>query len=369
MPTTNLTPIDAYGRWTVIDPTEEGASLLAVGDTEYDGISPKNWLDERSRLVLLKKLRNSLHYGEAFEGVSLYRGTEYVVITKPIWSPDHKQVVGAKGIFALRRSRLPEEPKTGAWQWRVDHKGRNVGEDSSRWDGVLFEIYGITAEMISSRRGPAGEWLNKLIASRDRHKIKLTIDSGVTANNRKRHLISYEITYGYGSPNPGKKQIRNSARAYDDPDYPDAIMLRGFSREVALPTRLMTPGLSPIPTGLIPDAIFALASDRAFAAIDLPQDTTFQTSASWASLGLQPNFENNIAALAHPDDKTPLEGHLQAIAEGSITPDIVISPQLRTTDNAWRAFDISAARIDTDEHPSRYLMISLIPTKETDGPS
>jgi hypothetical protein len=353
--------IDARGKWVIIDLTEDGASLLAVGDEDYSGISPKNWLDERARFILLAKLRNSLTWGEDFEGISPYSGSHYKIVTKAIWSPDHKQVVGAMGIYDHRTATLPPLPLVGAWQWRVDRAGKNVGEDSSRWDSNLFVIYGITAEMITSHRGPAGEWQNKLIASRDRDEMKRTIDNGVTVNNHNRHLLSYEITYEYGSSNPSKKQISMSARAYADPDYPEAIMLRGFSREVASRTKPVTPGLAPVPPGQIPNAIFALSGERAFAAIDLPQDTTFQTSSSWAALGLQPNFENNVAALAHPDDKSPLEQHLNGVAEDSITPTTVITARLRTTDEAWRTFDITASRIDTDTPPpSRYLMISLI---------
>ncbi|MDQ0031538.1 hypothetical protein [Arthrobacter bambusae] len=354
--------IDAKGRWIVLDTTPDGVSLLAVGGENHPGISPRNWLDERTRTVLLEKLRTALTSGEAFDGIVRYGASEYAVIAHPIVSPDGNRIVGAYGIFEHPGRPVPEAPLLGTWQWRV-HKqtGKNVGDDSSLWDSNLFEIYGIDPATVESKRGPAGEWLAKLISTKDRDTIKLVIDSGISVNNRSRHLLSYEIVYGYGSANPGKKQIAMSARAYDDPDYPEAIMLRGFSREVDSPTKVVTPGLSPVSAGLVAEALFALAADRAFAAIDLQQEVTFRTSSKWSHFGLQPDFEGNVAALAHPEDKFMFERHLAAAAAGHIGPEASTNVRLRTTAEAWQEFAVAVAPISADEDLSRYLMLSLVP--------
>jgi hypothetical protein len=365
-PQTLTTPkeeIDAKGKWVVLDVTPDGPSLLAVGGTNFPGISARNWLDKTTRMTLLGKLRDALN-GADFEGTVPYSGAEYKVVARAIWSPDRTQIVGAYGIFDVPGALLPEKPSIGTWQWRVDKKtGKNVGEDSSRWDDALFELYGIDPSTVSSDRGPAGEWLAKLISTKDRNEIKLMIDSGIAVNNRQRHQLSYEIIYQYGSPNPGKKQVSMSARAYDDPDFPEAVMLRGFSREVASPTKLLTPGLTPVATGLIPGALFALVEDRAFAAIDLVQEITFQTSSTWSQIGLQPSFEGNIAALAHPDDKFAMEGHLKGAAQGRVDPAQSLPVRLRAVSDTWLELDLTVARIDVAEDESRYLMTSLKPTK------
>lgn len=354
--------IDAKGRWVILDATQDGASLLAVGGENYPGISPRNWLDARTRTLLLDKLRAAITAGEAFEGIVRYGPAEFAVVAKPIVSPDSKQIVGAYGIFEHPGRPIPDTPVIGTWQWRVcKQTGKNVGDDASLWDDNLFKIYGIDPATVESKRGPAGEWLAKLISTKDRDTIKLVIDSGISVNNRSRHLLSYEVIYGYGSANPSKKQIANSARAYDDPDYPEAIMLRGFSREVASPVKLITPGLSPVSSGLVTEALFALSADRAFAAIDMQQEVTFRTSAKWAAFGLLPDFEGNLAALAHPDDKFSFEHHLASAAAGRIGPETPTNVRLRTTAETWRSFTVAVAPIGSLEGESRYLMTSLAP--------
>ncbi|GLU61574.1 hypothetical protein [Paenarthrobacter ureafaciens] len=354
--------IDARGRWVVLDRTPEGTSLLAIGTEDYPGISPRNWLDARTKIVLVDKLKAILSSGETFHEVVRYGSAEFAVTAKPIISPDGQMIVGAYGIFDHPGHKLPDEPLLGTWQWRVSKTtGKNVGEDSSRWNENLFKIYGIDPTTVESQRGPAGEWLAKLISTKDRDTIKLVIDSGISVNNRSRHLLSYEIIYGYGSANPGKKQIAMSARAYDDPDYPDAIMLRGFSREVASPTKVVTPGLSPVSSGLVAEALFALAADRAFAAIDMQTEVTFRTSAKWADFGLLPDFEGNLAALAHPDDKFAFEHHLASVAAGRIGPESSTDVRLRTSAETWKQFSVAVAPIDSADGESRYLMTSLVP--------
>jgi hypothetical protein len=353
---------DAKGRWVVLDSTQDGVSLLAVGEENHPGISPRNWLGERTRTVLLEKLRTALTSGEVFEGTVRYGPAEFFVVAKPIVSPDGKQIVGAYGVFEHPGHLIPEAPLLGAWQWRVSKQtGKNVGDDSSLWDANLFRIYGIEPTTVESQRGPAGEWLAKLISTKDRDMIKLVIDSGISVNNRSRHLLSYEVVHGYGSANPSKKQIAMSARAYDDPDYPEAIMLRGFSREVDSPTKLVTPGLSPVSAGLVTEALFALAADRAFAAIDMQQEVTFRTSNRWADFGLLPDFEGNLAALAHPDDKFSFEHHLAEAAAGRIGPELAATVRLRTTAETWQEFVVAVAPIGSTGGQSRYLMTSLVP--------
>jgi hypothetical protein len=358
--------IDARGKWVILDTTPLGVSLLSVGSTDYPGISPRNWLTEESRSALLAKLKETVATGEDFTGRVSYRGYEFDVVTKAIWSPDRRQVVGVTGIYDTLASNFPAERLIGTWQWRVcRNTGKNVGEDASIWDQNLFDIYGMDPQMVESNRGPAGQWLNKLVSTRDRNAIKLLIDSGVSVNNRDRHLLSYEVIFGYGTPKPSKKQMSMTARAYDDPDYPDALMLLGFSREVALPTEFVTPGLTPVPAGLIVDAIFALASNRAFAVVDLLQEVTAQTSASWTELGLLKDFEGNIAALAHPEDKAALEQHLQGVADGSVGPTTSSSIRLRTTQDEWRRFELVAAPVDAPNGgSSRYITASLAPWGE-----
>ncbi|MFF1831116.1 hypothetical protein [Paenarthrobacter sp. NPDC058040] len=349
----------------VLDATEDGASLLAIGDQDHAGISPRNWLDERTRKVLLERLRTALTTGQAFDGISHYEGKEFSVVAIPIVSPDGRQVVGAYGIFEHPGHQVPKAPLVGTWQWRVDKKtGKNVGNDASIWDANLFKIYGLDPKLVESARGPVGEWLAKLISTKDRDTIKLVIDSGISVNNRNRHLLSYEVIHGYGTADPRKKQISNSARAYDDPDYPEAIMLRGFSREVDSPMKILTQGLDPVPSGLMTEALFTLAADRAFAAIDLQQEVTFRTSPKWAEFGLLPDFEGNLAALAHPDDKFALERHLSSVAAGQTGPQSSIAVKMRTIAEEWKDFILAAAPIDAAGVSSRYLMTSLVPANE-----
>lgn len=359
-----INSLQSENNWVIIHDSDEAVSLLALGDHTFDeenATSVRKNLGAIGRVLLLERLRNALNSMSSFDEKIPYGGRTYRVTVKPILSPDKTMAVGAYGIFTSIGATRPPEPVIGTWQWRVSRKdGTNVGPNASMWDRVLLEeIYRITEDVHTSSRGPAGDWLNKLVAPKDRATIKFMIDSGIDINNRKRHLLTYEAVRGYGSANPEQMQISNSARAYPDPEYPEAVMLRGFSRIVPSPTNIQLPGLMPVPEGMVLQAAFSLLNNSVFAEIDMAQKITFATSPSWADHGLQPGFEMNITSLTHPEDIGQAETYLEESRQKpeKRTP---LTVRLKTVHRGYRTFSLTATPIDT-ERPARYILAHLAP--------
>ncbi|WP_156807587.1 hypothetical protein [Acaricomes phytoseiuli] len=363
-PVSGWKDVDCLGQWVIIDRSDDNLSLLSIGDHTFDETevtSLRRTLNEKSRFLLLGPLREALESLKFTDSKVAHGGLIYQVTVRPIISPDKTIAVGAYGVFNEVATPLAPEPVIGTWQWRVSRiDGTNVGLDASQWDSVLLEdIYGITKEFLTSSRGPAGDWLNKLIAPKDRAAIKFMIDSGIDINNRKRHLLTYESVRGYGSSTPEPMQISNSARAYPDPDHPEAVMLRGFSRIVPFPTNLQLPGLSPVSEGEVLQSAFSLLSDRVFAELDMAQGITFVTSPSWAKFGLPPGFEMNITSLTHPDDIGPAEAYLEKTRASNVDNES-LRVRLITVNDGYRQFRLTASPID-QANPARYILVQLIP--------
>lgn len=357
--------ISAEGKWVLLDTTQEGMSLLSVGNEDFAGVSPRNTLDEPTRFILLKKMREAID-GTDFHGVVNFSGKDYSVTAVGI-APDDEQIVGALGIFAPTGQPLPEPPTFGSWRWRVNKTtGETYGENGNGWSHgpmhSMFRVYGTNPDMLNSPNGPTSiaEWLAKFVAPQDRNVLKLLIDNGIELDNRERQLVRSEIVFAYGTGNERTQEVSISARGYDDLRYPEAVMIRGITRHVDTRAKIVTPGLNPLEVGLIPEAIFALNPGTAFVGVDLIQRSVFQLSPSWNELGLQTAFEKNIVDLAHEEDQKVLDQYLATIASGKEPSASSISVRFKAGAE-WSAFSVLAARIDSTETPSRYLMISLAP--------
>ncbi|GAA4266613.1 hypothetical protein [Frondihabitans peucedani] len=349
--------INALGQWVVLDRFGDTTTLLAVGNQDLDGVSPRRHLSQVGRQVLLPALTEALSNGSAVDRVAEFGDESYVVRVKPIHTPDKSRVVGAYGIYTEEGRQLPPEPLIGAWQWTVDLTGNNVGDTSSLWDDNLYELHEFPKSASQSSRGPVGDWLTRLLPYEERARVKTTVDAGLAAGNNVHQLLTFGAITRLGTPNPGKKQLSLVGSAVPIEGRPGVHFAYGFTREVQRPSTYRTTGLDVVDPTEFTRAYFALASETAFAAVDCAQSYTFMTSPSWGLLGFYEPFEGDIAALATEKGRLEFETFIEQArqSDGETQLDVKLLRADGTTD--W--FRVRAARVDKAGDSSRYLILSI----------
>lgn len=349
--------IDALGQWVVLDRFGDATTLLAVGDRDLGGVSPRRRLSQASREVLLPALTATLTSGkEVTRGIE-YGSESYSVCAKPIHTPDRSRVVGAYGIYTGEGRQVPAQPLIGAWQWTVDLTGNNVGDTSSMWDDNLYELHEFPKSASQSSRGPVGDWLTRLLPYEERARVKTTVDAGLAAGNNVHQLLTFGAITRLGTPNPGKKQLSLVGSAVPVEGHPGVHYAYGFTREVQQPSTYRTTGLDTVDPTDFTRAYFALASETAFAAVDCAQSYTFMTSPSWGRLGFHKPFEGDIAALATEEDRAEFETFIQQARRNDDGTERDVD--LLRADGTTGLFRVRAARVDSASELSRYLILSI----------
>lgn len=349
--------IDALGQWVVLDRFGETTTLLAVGDHDLGGVSPRRRLSQASREVLLPALTEVLDSGIQVSRTTEHGNESYSVRAEPIHTPDRSRVVGAYGIYTGEGRQMPAEPLIGAWQWTVDLEGNNIGETSSLWDDKLFELHEFPQSASQSSRGPVGDWLTRLLPYEERARVKTTVDAGLAAGNNVHQLLTFGAITRLGTPNPGKKQLSLVGSAVPVEGRPGVHYAYGFTREVQQPSIYRTTGLDAIDPADFTRAYFALASETAFAAVDCAQSYTFMTSPSWGRLGFHEPFEGDIAALASEDNRAEFETFIQQARGNDDASERDVD--LLRADGTTGLFRVRAARVDSASETSRYLIFSI----------
>ncbi|WIB66840.1 hypothetical protein DEI93_12865 [Curtobacterium sp. MCBD17_035] len=353
------TEVDPVGRWVVVDHFGAVTSLLAVGDQEHAGVSPRRNLDRRAREVLLPALSEVIGSGAALRRIVHLGGDAYQVDARPVITPDRSHVTGAYGVFVPAADPVPEPPLIGAWQWTVDTSGNNVGSTSSQWDAGLYRLHEFSPDDVQSSRGPVGDWLTRLLPYEERARVKTTVDAGLAAANGVHQLLTFGAVTRPDTPNPGRKQLALVGTSTVLPDRPGVFYAYGFTREVPKPSTYRTTGLDIVDAAEFARAYFALAGDVAYAAVDCLQSSTFMTSPSWGRLGLHEPFEGDIASLALAEDRPAFEEFVAA-ARRSVDHDAATHDvRLVRDDGSPARFRVRAARVDRTAAASRYLLLSF----------
>jgi hypothetical protein len=349
--------IDANDRWVVVDRFGGVVTLLAVGDEDLPGVSPRRHLDRRSRELLLPALADAMERDVPVSQVASFDSAEYAVMAKPIRIPDGSLVVGALALFTSRDVSAPPEPLVGSWQWRVDTSGREVGADASLWDDNLFELHEYPRDAVRSSRGPVGDWLSRLLPYEERAKVKTTVDAGLFAGNNVHQLLTFGAITRLGSPNPGRKQLALVGTAMPVEGRPGVHFAYGFTREVKRPAAYRTTGLDVVDPADFTRAYFELLPEAAVAAVDCVQSYTFMTSPGWAGAGFYDPFEGDIAALATPDDRGGFEQFIARSRSAESAETTVVS--LLHADGTAALYSVHASRVDHGVSESRYLLLSF----------
>ena len=351
--------VDALNNWVILDRFGGQTTLLAVGSPDDPGVSPRRNLAQEAREVLLPDLLEVLSTGNEVNRIVCRAGDEFQVTIRPIHSPDGSVVSGCYGLYRKAGQACPPVPLIGAWQWTVDRSGNNVGRNASQWDENLYRLHELEPEDIVSKKGPAGDWITRLLPYEDQARVKSVVDAGMINADNKQILLSFGAIIDPDSAAPRRKQLALTGTAMPHPTLPDCTFAYGFTREVHGHVQDATQHLPVVDSALFTRAYFELASSTVFAAIDCEQNFVFMTSPSWESQGLPARFDGNIAQLLEETDAEALRAHLHEVCtrstEGSPRP---IALRLRLEENALRLFSVRAVRVG-DALPGRYVLLSL----------
>ncbi len=234
---------DTIGRWAVFSYFGGQLSLHAVGDesvyatSEDDKLSARRLLSERARGVLLEPLRQALAAGQQVSWEQTHADASYQVVVQPITTPDGTMTIGALAAYDLADAVLPSPPLVGTWQWTVGPDGKNFGEDASIWNDDLYRLHEYQPTNVTNDRGPAGEWLNKLVPPAEQQHVTDFVNKGLTICNNQALVLSMGAVTRPGTANPGRKQLELIGTAMPHPDH-----------EVC-GSRTASPARSPAPAG------------------------------------------------------------------------------------------------------------------------
>lgn len=364
---TQHTKYDTRGQWAVFSHFGGQLSLHARGNesiyatSEDDKLSARRLLDERSRAVLFDALRHTVASGESVSTQQEHAGDDYQVIVRPILTPDSSMIIGAIAVFDYDRAVLPAEPRIGTWQWNVGPDGKNYGDNASIWNDDLYRLHEYQPDTVSNERGPAGEWLNKLVPPAEQQHVTDFVNKGLTACNNRALVLSMGAITRPGSSNPGRKQLELIGTAMPHPDHAGVRFAYGFTREVPRSGRSLPAGYETIPTSEVIRAYFEVASKLALAAVDCQIGVTFQRSPGWSAFGLHPEFDGDFAALVPEDERQELLAYFDRARASDAAGRQPHHAAVRLLDGTDRSVSITAVRVDRDAEISRYLLLALDP--------
>lgn len=358
---------DTIGQWAVFSHFGEQLSLHARGDesiypiSDEDKLSARRLLDERSRAVLLEPLRTAISSAETVVTRQRHGASEFQVHVRPILTPDRTMVIGAVAAYDFIRAVLPAAPLIGAWQWTVGPDNKNYGDRASIWDDNLYRLHEYQPDAVTNDRGPAGEWLNKLVPPVEQQHVTDFVNKGLDACNNMFLVLSMGAITRPGTAKPGRKQLELIGTAMPHPEHAGVRFAYGFTREVSRAGRSLPAGYDTIPTSEVIRAYFEVASKLALAATDCQIGVTFQRSPGWTALGLHPEFDGDFTTLVPEAERRALLTYLQAARASDEAGGRPHRTSVRILDGQDLEVDITAVRVDRDAEVSRYLLLALDP--------
>lgn len=347
---------NAEGSWILVDMINpEHYALVSIGDDSKAGGSLRKSLDERSRELLLERVRYAGESGEAIDEVVEHRGESWQVRVRPIISPTNRLVLGAQAVYARAEAKVAPRPLIGAMEWRILDGGRVI---ETVWDDDMFEIYGLKRSGLGSATGNMTDWVGSLVAPEDRARMKVIITGGITAPDSQRHVVAYRINAG----DAGKtKYLEATGRVtVDEEGNGSTKWLRGLTREVKAMSPAKPPATADMESGALLRATFDLARTTIMLAIDTEWWQIFMTNPAWASAGLQLPHYGYIPHVVHPDDMADF----RTLCETGLTSQQTVAIRFLHTDGTYSSYMASSSSGRFEESDERrYVIAALTPVE------
>lgn len=337
------------GQWILIDTRTQ---LIAIGDQQFDGISPKTPMDHIGRFALLPPLQQCVRDGQDRDITAVAKGRRWSVRVRAVRAPVSNVVLAVHACYVPEGRPFPARPLVGAWECEASPPGPDQVM-RAHWSCELYRVHGVTHRGANTGaadwecRGWEGpRWLDELIVPADRADTRRTIEHAITS--RSDELLSHY--FRARSPETGDMHhLRLVGRPWtDDTGDGPPWWWRGITLR-ALPEH--TRGAHRPATGPLLDATLALSRDPLFA-VDVPYEHVYLTSARFAELGLAVPTSRHLPAMCHPEDLPLLRGMLAACAAntGGTGKNDAIAVRLATHDGGWRNVTLSGVGVDFSDN-------------------
>lgn len=328
--------------------------LIAIGDDQFDGHSPRSAMDLVGRVGLLPSLKQCALDGRSRDIRATVKDRPWSVHVRGITAPTSGVPLAVHGCYVAEGDPVPPPPTVGSWEWEISPPGPNQVM-RTYWSPDLYRLHGMRPRPreeygsdwdVSGWEGP--QWLDELLVPADRAEMRRIIDRAITAPTDA--LLTH--TYRVRSPDTGEtRHLRFAGQrwiqqgANEPPWWWRGITLR-------LPSGV-GPAERPATAPLL-DATFTLSRDPLFA-VDVDYEHLYLTSRSFADLGLAVPANRHLPSMCHPDDLTALRTMLHACARSAGSTDTrhTIQIRLANRDNGWTALTISGVGVllgDTTPH-------------------
>lgn len=347
----------AVGAWVLL---EQQRKLLLIGETIYHGVSPRKYIGESGRKLLLPAFAQAFDDGVDQDTITEFAGQKWRVTVRLIRSANRGAILAAIGThYPAFDALMPApQPVVGSWEWKIETSddGRSI---STYWDEGMYSLYDLEPEMARVPVGawPTPQWFNAVIIPEDRARMRILIDEGIDVGNDNLHSITYSVFTGYGRGHLDTRQLRLAGRAVTDDE--GILWLSGISHEAKENSEDFTPGLRGSRTDGFLRAAFELARDSALAAVDTHLLEVYMTSPGWSTMGLPHLPDGAISRLLHEDDLPAFQEYIAMVActLTSRPQDRWRSFRLRTRSGSYEQFDTLATAARVSARDNRYVLV------------
>lgn len=335
------------GRWILVDARMR---LIAVGDKQYDGISPKTAMDHVGKFALLPSLQACAHDGQERRASPVVKGRRWSVHVQPVRAPFNKVLLAVQACYVPEGQPFPPLPLVGAWEWEISPPGPDQVM-RAYWSCAQYRIHGMQHKRKSTNgcdwelsRWDVPRWLDELIVPADRADMRRTIERAIGSPSDA--LLTHY--FRARSPDTGSvHHLRVAGWRWTDNDESPPWWWRGITLG-ALPEH--TRGAHRPATGPLLDATLTLSRDPLFV-VDVSYEHVYLTSSHFAELDLAVPDNRHLPTMCHPQDLPSLRAMLAACTarSGSGNPSHSVAIRLATRKGSWMNVVLSGIGVDTSE--------------------
>lgn len=343
------------GLWVLI---EAGSRLLAIGESQYHGISPRSVLDHVARYALLPRVRHCVLNGSGSVSTVRVKDRPWLVRVEPVRSPDSGTVLAVLGCYVAQGTPMPPPPLVGTWEASV----RSVaGQRDSRtvWSDELPQVCGSdprrSAKIEDGNRHDGLEWLCQLMAPSDRAEMRRKIDSGRDTEDDS--LLLHTATLR-GTHIRQESALRIAHRRL--PANGPGIRFAGLAYRV--PHRGSRSAAGPLL-----DAVLEVSRDLLLV-VDSRDECVYLTSRAFTALPLAVPASAHLPSMCHGDDAQAVRELIRSCAHDQHAhAGATIAVRLATIDGGWMTVTLTGTAVSPHDKNTPADLLCRVEPVSTSG--
>jgi hypothetical protein len=345
------------GQWVLLDAR---GYLLAIGESQYYGSSPKASLDLTARRTLLPVMISASQNGQAQTRIVENLGSRWAVSVQTVTGGQSGRVVAVLGCYERPHVVLSAPPLVGAWEWGATPPGaeQRVG---FYWSPALLAVHGMAARLQGGAHWQSGpQWLDELVVASDRAETSEVLAEllGATDDKPRFHVLRVR------SPETGQvHRVRLVGWRDVGAPGPD-VWLRGVLMPVDDGSKAAQ---APMGIASYLDAAFALARDP-LCAIDIVYEHILLTTARFGELDVVLPEHRDLAAICHEDDLPALRAMLTAATANLDAPVGPVHVRFAKASGGWTMLELTGFGVRLSGEEPQHALCRATPVGEDAWP-